>query len=147
MTGKEFVEVFIEAIFILHQNKDYFLRSLDFQNFLKDSSNYRWFLVSSTEQSKVQEVKEITLSATHLKKENSHLLVNRCLNLDKISEQDLKTEPVQYYIERENKILEFFNCANLFKSFKQFPEIFHADPKKHVRELCTEWEKDDSKQK
>ena len=31
VTGKEFVETFIEAIFTLHQNKHYFLKALTFQ--------------------------------------------------------------------------------------------------------------------
>lgn len=139
VTGKEFVETFIEAIFVLHQNKNYFLKALTFQRFLKESDNYQWFLVSSTEQSKVKEIIEIAKNATHLSKEHSVLLINKCMDMGSIDEDEFSKVPVKYFIEREHQIIDFFDRSKLFKNLLKFPDIFEADPKKHVKSLTSHW--------
>ncbi len=140
VTGKDFVETFIDAIYVLHQNKHYFLKALTFQRFLKESNNYQWFLVSSTEQSKVKEIIEITKNATHLSKEHSVLLVNKCLDMGTLEEDDFEATPVKYFIEREKRIINFFDQSKLFRKFLKFPDIYEADPKKHVESLTNHWD-------
>ena len=68
VTGKEFVETFVDAIFTLYNNKDQFIVALKFQDYLKKSESYRWYLVASTEQQKVREIVDLTGEASHISK-------------------------------------------------------------------------------
>ena len=47
--------------------------------YVAHSNDYRWFLVSSTEQQKVNEIYQITKDAHHLTTDHSHLIINKCI--------------------------------------------------------------------
>ena len=143
VTGKEFVETFVDAIFTLYNNKDQFIVALKFQDYLKKSESYRWYLVASTEQQKVREIVDLTGEASHISKSSASLLINKCIgdhiaNLDdSLSEENKVIQ--EYYLNREKEIIEFSRETDLFEEVKKFPESLSSDPLKHVFELSKYW--------
>ena len=146
VTGKEFVDEFVDAIFTLYNNKDKFLAALSFQKYLDNESNYQMFLVASTEQQKLDEILDIQQKSKHFSSEKTSVLINKSnkRRLDKVvvsSLSDHENKIHSYFLELESKVSEFSN--QYFGKFKVFEESMSSSPKQQVFDLLKEWEQND----
>ena len=142
VTGKDFVEEFVDAIFILYTNKEKFLGALGFQKYIESNSNYELFLVASTEQQKLSEVLSIHQKSNIFAKEKTTIAVNKSnkKQIDAVDTSQLNIEEeeiIAYYRELENKVSAF--SERYFGNFLIFEETFSPSPKKQVKHLVSEW--------
>ena len=146
VTGKEFVEEFVDAIFILFKNKEKFLTALAFQKHLENELDYELFLVASTEQQKLNEVLDIQRNSHYFSSKSTSVLVNKSirnrLKLEEgrpLSEQD--HEIVAYFKKLETEVNEFSD--QYFGSFKVFEESLASSPRVQVVDLVKDWKQYD----
>ena len=127
VTGKEFVEEFVDAIFTLYNNKDKFLTALTFQKFLEQESNYELFLVASTEQQKLNEILDIQKKSKIFTSDKTSVLINKS-NKKRIKDVDQEKlsangkEQLLYFMELEEKVNQF--SKKYFGNFIIFEESF-----------------------
>ncbi|MAF78630.1 MAG: hypothetical protein CME60_10730 [Halobacteriovoraceae bacterium] len=143
VTGADFVEDFIEAISGLYLNRQSFLDALEFQENLKKESYSNWFLVTSVEQFKHDEAKELQTEANQFMHKDSYLLVNKSLSpfLEKWQPNDQNSELIrlrQSMKDRENTIKQLSKTVG-HKAEIFFPEVLGALPQSHVKELAQHW--------
>ena len=143
VTGKEFVDEFVDAIFTLYNNKDKFLAALSFQKYLDNESNYQLFLVASTEQQKLDEILDIQQKSKHFSSEKTSVLINKSnkRRLDKVVTSSLSAQEMKihsYFLELETKVSEF--SKQYFGKFNVFEESMSSSPKQQVYDLLKEWE-------
>ena len=148
VTGKEFVEEFVDAIFTLYNNKEKFISALSFQKFLENDSSYQLFLVASTEQQKLDEILEIQKKSSHFSSEKTSVLINKSIKkrLDLVDESSITSEELtilNYFKKLEEKVNQFSNLY--FGKFKTFAESLSTSPKDQVFDLAKEWESHDKK--
>lgn len=141
VTGKTFVEEFIDAIAGLYRNKDVFLLAMGFQDDLREESFSNWFLVTSVEQQKVDEADELKTQASQFMHRDKFLAINKCLraNLEAWhpeSDEGLKRLQSSM-LERENRIKGL--AGNGFTQILEFPEVLGPNPSEHVSLLAGEW--------
>ena len=146
VTGKEFVDEFVDAIFTLYNNKDKFLAALSFQKYLDNDSNYQLYLVASTEQQKLDEILEIQQKSKNFSSEKTSVLINKSnkrrldlVDLNSLNEDELNIH--NYFLELETKVSEF--SGQYFGNFKVFEESMSSSPKQQVLDLLNEWEQND----
>jgi len=143
VTGKEFVEEFVDAIFTLYNNKEKFVAALSFQKFLESDSSYELFLVASTEQQKLDEILEIQKKSTHFSSEKTSVLINKSIKkrLDLVDDENLIKEELtilEYFKMLEEKVSQF--SSQYFGKFRTFEESISTSPKDQVYDLIKEWE-------
>ena len=142
VTGKDFVEEFVDAIFTLYENKDKFLAALSFQKHLEEDDNYELFLVASTEQQKLNEILEIQRKSTVFSSERTSVLINKSnkKRLEMVNDSTLTTSEIEmlnYYRELEKRVNDF--SQNYFGQFRLFEESFSTSPKEQVFSLIEDW--------
>lgn len=142
VTGAAFIDDFIEAIQIIYQSKDAFLKGLSLQDRLKARSECNWFLVTSVEQGKPQEAIELRSHASHFIHQDHFLVLNKCLEheLKTWNPEDEKLKSYKDSIERRERLLK----AKLRESFPgvlEFPEVTSISPKDHIQHLKQNWKK------
>lgn len=140
VTGAQFIDDFIQAIQIIYQSKEAFLKGLSLQDKLKLKSECNWFLVTSVEQGKAQEAIELKSHATHFIHQDHFLILNKCL------EQELKDwVPVNPQLSKIKETLEVKETtlkARLKESFPvvlEFPEVISLSPSEHIHFLTEKW--------
>jgi len=142
VTGKNFVDSFIDAIIALYNNKDSFLTAISFQNQLKEKTFSNWFLVTSVEQQKTGEAEDMQKTASRLMHDDNFMAINKSLspylkswNTDHATPflKELKTS----MLSREAILLEY--AKNNFENTIDFPEILDNSPGVHVVELAKRW--------
>jgi anion-transporting ArsA/GET3 family ATPase len=148
VTGKEFVEEFVDAIFTLYNNKEKFVAALSFQKHIENDSAYELFLVASTEQQKLDEILEIQKKSSHFSSEKTSVLINKSnkKRLDLVDERTLTDDEkniLSYFKLLEDKVNDFSN--KYFGKFKTFEESLSTSPKQQVFDLVQEWEGYDKK--
>jgi anion-transporting ArsA/GET3 family ATPase len=140
VTGAQFIDDFIEAIQIIYQSKDVFLKGLSLQDRLKTKEACNWFLVTSVEQGKPQEALELKSHATHFIHQDHFLVLNKCLELElstwNPSEDQLKL--VKHSLEHREKNLKI-KLKESFPTVLEFPEITSISPKDHLIGLTKSW--------
>lgn len=146
VTGKEFVSVFIDAVANVYKNKDGFLEALKLGDKLQNSSNCRWFLVTSVEQLKLLEASwMVGESAKKLQGEQT-LLINRTIS--KLLPEELNPLPPEIkkltssLRSKEEALLN--HARQNFSSMKSFPEILAVDPQEHIKKLQQYWNENES---
>ncbi|MDC1174043.1 ArsA-related P-loop ATPase [Bacteriovoracaceae bacterium] len=142
VTGKNFVEEFIDAVIGLYKNKDSFLMALDFQEDLKKEAFSNWFLVTSVEQHKIEEASDLQAQAQGFMHLDSFLAINKCLGpyIEKWEEEMPNSDMTHLrntMRDRENKLKEF--AGKGYQKVLPFPEVFHPAPANHVSELAKSW--------
>lgn len=142
VTGKEFVEEFVDAIFTLYNNKDKFLTALTFQKFLEQESNYELFLVASTEQQKLNEILDIQKKSKIFTSDKTSVLINKSnkKRIEDIDQERLSKsgkEQLLYFLELEEKVNQF--SKKYFGNFIIFEESFNTSPKDQVLQLISHW--------
>jgi anion-transporting ArsA/GET3 family ATPase len=145
VTGAQFIEDFIEAVQVIYQSKDAFLKGIGLQDKLKEKESCNWFLVTSVEQGKAQEAVEMKSHARHFIHEDHYLVLNKCL------ESELKGwEPVDPSLKqiresingRENNLKE--KLRGNFSSVLDFPEVISLSPAEHIHFLTQHWKQYES---
>jgi anion-transporting ArsA/GET3 family ATPase len=141
VTGKDFVNTFIEAIAVLYTNKDSFLEALTFQENLKSQDFSNWFLVASVEQQKITEASTLHSDAKDFMHSDNYLAINKCLQKDLLAwetEKDTKFDKLRStMLEREQNLCKY--AKENFSKVVEFPEVFDAFPENHVDILATYW--------
>ncbi len=140
VTDAKFIEDFVEAVQIIYQSKDAFLKGLSLQEKLKEKSLCNWFLVTSVEQGKAQEAVELKGHAAHYIHEDHFLLLNKCLeNVLNIWEpKDERMRLVKTTLtERESGLKS--KLAQSFSNILEFPEIISLSPAEHIHFLTEKW--------
>ncbi len=140
VTGAEFVDIFVDAVAALYKNRDSFLEALNFQERLKMKSFSNWFLVTSVEQHKIGEAKDLQEEAVEFMHSDNFLIINKCLQkyLEAWSEEDPDGQILRSsMLERENELKSFANTN--FQKILEFPEVLGPSPHEHVIQLTQNW--------
>lgn len=140
VTGAQFIDDFIEAVQIIYQSKDAFLKGLSLQDKLKLKSECNWFLVTSVEQGKAQEAIELRSHASHFIHQDHFLVLNKCLEQELVGwdprQQNLKT--LRESLENREKNLKV-KLRESFPQVLEFPEIISLSPAEHIKRLTLNW--------
>lgn len=142
VTGKEFVELFVDAIVNIYRNKEGFLNALTFGEELKNPNFSNWFLVASVDQMKVNEVRELKTHAKQYLHEDTYLILNRCIEpliQDWIPNDDKLQLFKKTLITKEQRLKDFSN--EQASQLLEFTEILLAGPEQHVATLSNQWPK------
>ena len=141
VTGAQFIDDFIEAIQIIYQSRDAFLKGLSLQDKLKSKTECNWFLVTSVEQGKAEEAIEMKTHASHFIHQDHFLVLNKCL------EQELQDwAPESPYLSniknslRDKEINLKLQLKDAFPVVLEFPEVISLSPTDHIRNLTEKWE-------
>lgn len=141
VTGAEFIENFIEAIRIIYDSKEAFLKGIALQEQFKDKSKSNWFLVTSVEQGKIYEALEIKHHAIHYFHDDHFLLLNKCLeeelsNWNPTDESHLRYQ--QKALLRESELKKSMN--EIFNNVLYFKDIADVSPHEQVKQLIKNWD-------
>ena len=121
VTGANFVNLFIDTVLILYQNREYFIESLNFQEVLKDSNITNLFLVTAVDHNKIIEAIEIRKKVDSLSNDNQILLINRSLNnyLEEwlITEKHKCLEDIKSSFKRRGAFQFSLQQINIFMTF------------------------------
>ena len=140
VTGTEFVQEFIDSVLALYKSRDSFLKALNFQQDLKQRNFSNWFLVTSIEQQKLSEAKQLNELASKFLHDDNYLVINKCLSENINVWSPDKPELIKYknaLIERENKITTFAK-AN-YQNILKFYEVADNRPLYHVNAIAKQF--------
>lgn len=142
VTGPHFLEEFIEAVGGLYRNREAFLKALRLQEELEKKQGARWFLVTSTEQQKVEEALNILSQGQDFMPGEHVTLVNKSI-LSSLKDWEISSEHEQIQnfkqtlINKENKLLQ------KIKDFGGHPQVFNEvigiDSQSHLKSLINQW--------
>lgn len=147
VTGKNFINDFINALNTIYTHKDVFLDAINFQQLLKKSTHSNWFLVTSASQNKVEQASMLTDKSKQLIHDDNFIIINKSLiedlnkwNIDN-STNDKKTNQSLHCLKEsmimhEKKIKDVLQNKGTIISF---PEIIDTTPENHVKELSLMW--------
>jgi anion-transporting ArsA/GET3 family ATPase len=140
VTDAKFIDDFIQAVQIIYQSRDAFLKGLNLQDRLKSRSECNWFLVTSVEQGKAQEAIEMKAHAAHFIHHDHFLVLNKCLEkeMSEWNPSDSKLLAIKNSLEGREKELKKSLKEN-FPIVLEFPEIMSRDPLTHVNDLTQTW--------
>ncbi|WP_408098875.1 ArsA-related P-loop ATPase [Peredibacter sp. HCB2-198] len=140
VTGAEFIDDFIQAIHIIYQSREAFMKGLALQDKLKSRTECNWFLVTSVEQGKAQEAVEMKSHASEFIHQDHYLVLNKCL------EQELRGwSPSDESLNNVKKSLEDKEISlkqqlrGLFPEVLEFPEVISLSPTDHIQHLTEKW--------
>ncbi len=140
VTGAQFIDDFIEAIQIIYQSREAFLKGIALKEKLKSKEECNWFLVTSIEQGKAQEAIEIRSHATHFIHQDHYLVLNKCLESELSTWDPDKEEltKIKSSLELKEKNLKK-QLKDLFPVVIEFPEIISLSPSDHLIHLTEKW--------
>jgi anion-transporting ArsA/GET3 family ATPase len=140
VTGGAFIDDFIQAVQIIYQSKEAFLKGLALQDRLKSRTECNWFLVTSVEQGKAEEAIEMKSHASHFIHQDHYLVLNKCLEkeLSFWSPTDQQLLAVKNSLEDREKTLKA-SLKSVFPSVLEFPEIISLSPIDHIQHLTEKW--------
>jgi anion-transporting ArsA/GET3 family ATPase len=140
VTGAQFIDDFIQAIQIIYQSKDAFMKGLYLQDRLKSRQECNWFLVTSVEQGKASEALEMRSHATHFIHQDHFLVLNKCLEeeLENWHPREDKLKDVRSSLVMKEKGLKE-NLQGHFPVILEFPEITSLSPSDHIQKLTEKW--------
>lgn len=141
VTGAEFVDIFVDAILNIYKNKEGFLEALRFGEDLKKREFSNWFLVTSVEQMKVEQAKELKETASKFIHEDHYLILNKCLEKSLIAWEPGDNEELNVLKDsmmlRERSLKSF--AEGTFSQTVEFEEILSSSPIEHVMESAKQW--------
>lgn len=140
VTGAQFIDDFIQAIQIIYQSREAFIKGLALQDKLKSPDECNWFLVTSVEQGKAEEAIEMRAHATHFIHEDHFLVLNKCLEeeLSNWDPENAKLSRIKSSLEEKEKHLKD-QLKKVFPAVLEFPEIISLSPADHIRNLTHKW--------
>ena len=141
VTGSTFVDEFIDSVIAIYKTRDSFIDALNLQETLKDPERSNWFLVTSVEQSKLDEAIELRDSVATLVSNNSYVILNKSLE-EKLTEWEPKTDEAKELksslVQKESSI--HAGLKSKFKDILKFTEILSSNPDNHIKELTRQWQ-------
>ncbi len=140
VTGGQFIDDFIEAVQVIYQSKDAFLKGIALQDRLKSTSECNWFLVTSVDQGKAEEAIEMRSHASHFIHQDHFLVLNKCLEqeLENWNPQNQMLLNVKESLESKEQKLKN-NLKAVFPVVLEFPEIISLSPSDHIQHLTEKW--------
>lgn len=140
VTGAKFIDDFVEAVHIIYQSKDSFLKGLALQEKLSEKSMCNWFLVTSVEQGKAQEAVELKGHASHYIHQDHYLLLNKCLEdvVKSWGPENIDLKKVKVSLEEKEVGLKK-RLRESFTNILEFPEVVSLSPAEHVHFLTEKW--------
>lgn len=140
VTGAQFIDDFIQAVQVIYQSKDAFLKGLSLQDRLKSREECNWFLVTSVEQGKAQEAIEIRTHASHFIHQDHFLVLNKCLEQELVGWNPIgeKLIKIKDTLESKEKDLKQ-QLKKLFPVVLEFPEVISLSPTDHIQHLTEKW--------
>jgi hypothetical protein len=140
VTGGQFIDDFIEAVQIIYQSKDAFLKGIALQDRLKSKTECNWFLVTSIDQGKAEEAIEMRSHASHFIHQDHFLVLNKCLEHELVNwhPQNQILSEVKESLERKEQKLKNHLKA-VFPAVLEFPEIISLSPSEHIQQLTEKW--------
>ncbi len=140
VTGGQFIDDFIQAVQIIYQSKDAFMKGLSLQDRLKSPRECNWFLVTSVEQGKASEAIELRSHAGHFIHQDHFLVLNKCLakDLETWTPTDLKMKAVKKSLTDNEQDLKGL-LRNVFPMVLEFPEVISLSPIEHLKHLTEKW--------
>jgi anion-transporting ArsA/GET3 family ATPase len=140
VTGADFIEDFVQAVQIIYQSKNAFLKGLNLQDKLKSRAECNWFLVTSVEQGKAQEAIEMKSHAKHFIHQDHYLVLNKCLEqeLNDWAPVESKLSALKESLEGREQNLKK-DLKNLFPAVLEFPEVISLSPTDHIHYLTKKW--------
>lgn len=140
VTGAEFIDDFIQAVQIIYQSKDAFLKGLVLQDKLKSRTECNWFLVTSVEQGKAEEAIEIKSHASHFIHQDHFLVLNKCLEaeLSPWTPDEANLKKIKASLENKERSLKR-QLSSAFPTVLEFPEIISLSPSDHIHQLTQKW--------
>jgi anion-transporting ArsA/GET3 family ATPase len=140
VTGAQFIDDFIQAVQIIYQSKDAFLKGLSLQDKLKSKAECNWFLVTSVEQGKAEEAIEIRSHASHFIHQDHFLVLNKCLEQELVNWHPANGDLIKVKDSLESKEHELKKqLKSLFPVVLEFPEIISLSPTDHIQHLTEKW--------
>lgn len=156
VTGGSFIEEFLNAIGIIYKLKTPFLKTIEFQENLKDASFSNWYLVTSIEHDKMVGALDLKKSAQEFLHQDSFMVINKCLEghwleweknysqIDKPQVQKILPELNPYLFDlkhsmltREIKLKEY--ARKNFPYILEFKEVLSSSTHDQVMELVDQW--------
>jgi anion-transporting ArsA/GET3 family ATPase len=145
VTGPHFVEQFVNAVHVIYQSKDEFLRALKFQNRLRKEKESNWFWVTAIDHQKMQETLQIQKSATKFMHRDKYLCINKCLPDSLVSWQPSDNDDqhkaigsvLKVMCERQQEIKSFADRHALLTV--SFPDITELTPEGQISALAKCW--------
>lgn len=140
VTDAKFIEDFIQAVQIIYQSKDAFLKGLALQDRLKSKTECNWFLVTSVEQGKAQEAVEMKSHAKSFMHQDHFLVLNKCLEqeMSNWNPDDEKLQALKTSLDSREKELKK-SLKQSFPVVLEFPEVMSLEPIEHVISLTNKW--------
>jgi anion-transporting ArsA/GET3 family ATPase len=140
VTGAQFIDDFIQAVQIIYQSRDAFLKGLSLQDKLKSKTECNWFLVTSVEQGKAKEAMEMKSHASHFIHQDHFLVLNKCLEQELVNWHPTQSDLVQIKDSLESKERDLKKqLKDLFPVVLEFPEIISLSPTDHIQQLTRKW--------
>lgn len=140
VTGKSFVNEFIEAIHLLYQQSDEFIRGIDLKSDLLSRNISNWFLVTSSDQLKEKEAKALIETADNFMHEDNFIIINKSWNSylsNWKAEGEINNKLKNKLIEQDKMIKKILNKKQ--NEIIELPEIFENDPLAQVKALISNW--------
>jgi anion-transporting ArsA/GET3 family ATPase len=140
VTGKNFIEEFIQAITTIYQCKDSFMESSKLSEELAEGKLAKWYLVTSAEQSKFKEALEMQKLINSKIKGDSFFVVNKSMR-ENLEDWTPETKLLQTYKEsllyKEQELLK--DAQSYFTNILYFPDILESEPLEQVKALGKRW--------
>ncbi len=140
VTGKGFVNEFIEAVHLLYQHREKFIKAIKVEDYLLNTSTSTWYLVSSADQIKANDAESLLKSINEFRKDDTHLIINRSWNsyIESWSPEDITLIKLKEKILSQDKIVK--DTAKKYSvNFLEFPEVFSSTPIQQVQYILTSW--------
>lgn len=140
VTDAKFIEDFVQAVQIIYQSKEAFLKGLSLQDRLKSKTECNWFLVTSVEQGKAQEAIEMKSHATSFMHQDHFLVLNKCLEqeMTEWNPTDEQLKAIKISLDGREKDLKK-TLKEFFPVVLEFPEVMSLEPIEHVNNLTNKW--------
>jgi anion-transporting ArsA/GET3 family ATPase len=140
VTDAKFIEDFLQAVQIIYQSKNAFLKGLSLQDQFKAREKCNWFLVTSVEQGKAEEAIDLKSHASHFIHQDHYLVLNKCLeqelNIWEPQNNEMKTLK-KSLSDKESNLKSMLKTS--FAHVLEFPEVISLDPLDHVNNLTSRW--------
>lgn len=140
VTGKGFINDFLEAITILYENREKFIEGIQVEKVLNNAQRSRWYLVTSAEHMKEVETQQILDSIQAQMNTERYLIINKSwynnlaswepktAKMKEFKEIIIKQEEIKVSISKESKIEAI-----------TFPDLSTFDPIAQLEELEEYW--------
>ena len=137
VTGADFVDDFLNALHIIYQSKEGFLKGLEFQETISKRDKSNWFLVTSAEQGKLEEALELKREARKIVHQDFYLLLNKSLHniMTSWTPQTPAAQKLKAHVLKSEGKLESANVVDKL----HFDEVISTDPHEHVNQLAEQW--------